>query len=401
MRHDLFEVVVAEVVPAERLGDLLVVEVDLVDAVDADHRRQLGDRRRSPCRASRRPRRSRPGCSSASRPPCWRTCGSAANSRHAVTSFGVSRPMSPSRLLEARRASGRRSPRSGRPSRRAATRSAAGCGPALTACGVVLLEPALHRRLVGGAVRLVVGEHPEQGARAALLARRVGLAGAHDRRRHEVALRRGGLHDEARAEQLADQRLEDDRRWRRTPPTSRGCRSGPRPARASAARSGPPARSACATEPSKPSISSRQREVVEDQVLREAQLVHRADADRVVDHVRRGVALGGRVDVHADARARRAPTRTRGARGPSPTPGSWPGRRARCARARCSARSGGRRSRCCDRSSAPTPRWDRGTRASWTTSAPTTPAGSRRRRWRTSRPSPASGGARGRAGRRS
>ena len=43
-RHDLLEVVVAEVVPAERLGDLLVVEVDLVDAVDADHRRQLADR---------------------------------------------------------------------------------------------------------------------------------------------------------------------------------------------------------------------------------------------------------------------------------------------------------------------------------------------------------------------
>src|SRR3954462_9878985 len=39
--HDLFEVVVAEVVPAERLGDLGVVEVDLADAVDADHRRQL------------------------------------------------------------------------------------------------------------------------------------------------------------------------------------------------------------------------------------------------------------------------------------------------------------------------------------------------------------------------
>src|SRR4051795_5091491 len=41
--HDLLEVVVAEVLPAERLRDLLVVEVDPVDAVDADHRRQLGD----------------------------------------------------------------------------------------------------------------------------------------------------------------------------------------------------------------------------------------------------------------------------------------------------------------------------------------------------------------------
>src|SRR3954451_16223775 len=41
--HDLLEVVVAEVVPAQGLRDLLVVEVDLVLAVDADHRRQLGD----------------------------------------------------------------------------------------------------------------------------------------------------------------------------------------------------------------------------------------------------------------------------------------------------------------------------------------------------------------------
>src|SRR3954465_9025176 len=41
--HDLLEVVVAEVVPAQGLRDLLVVEVDLVLAVDADHRRQFRD----------------------------------------------------------------------------------------------------------------------------------------------------------------------------------------------------------------------------------------------------------------------------------------------------------------------------------------------------------------------
>jgi hypothetical protein len=41
-------------------------------------------------------------------------------------------------------------------------------------------------------------------------------------------------------------------------------------------------------------------EVVEDQVLREAQLVHRADRQRVVDHVRRRVAVGRHVDVHAE-----------------------------------------------------------------------------------------------------
>src|SRR3954467_14147857 len=43
-RHDLLEVVVAEVRPAERLGDLVVGEVELTGAVDADHRRELLDR---------------------------------------------------------------------------------------------------------------------------------------------------------------------------------------------------------------------------------------------------------------------------------------------------------------------------------------------------------------------
>src|SRR3954471_3960187 len=41
--HDLLEVVLAEVGPPERVGDLLVVEVDLADAVHADHRGQLRD----------------------------------------------------------------------------------------------------------------------------------------------------------------------------------------------------------------------------------------------------------------------------------------------------------------------------------------------------------------------
>src|SRR4051794_12507910 len=43
-RHDLLEVVLAEVGPAEGVGDLLEVEVDLPDAVDPDHRGQLADR---------------------------------------------------------------------------------------------------------------------------------------------------------------------------------------------------------------------------------------------------------------------------------------------------------------------------------------------------------------------
>src|SRR5215211_5028783 len=41
--HDLLEVVVAEVVPTERLRELFVVEVDPPHAVDPDHRRQVGD----------------------------------------------------------------------------------------------------------------------------------------------------------------------------------------------------------------------------------------------------------------------------------------------------------------------------------------------------------------------
>ena len=52
--------------------------------------------------------------------------------------------------------------------------------------------------------------------------------------------------------------------------------------------------------PSKPSISLVEVEVVEDHVLREAQLVDRADRQRVVDHVRRRVAVGRHVDVHAE-----------------------------------------------------------------------------------------------------
>ena len=142
-----------------------------------------------------------------------------------------------------------------------------------------------------------------------------------------------------------------------------------------------------------------QREVVEDQVLREAQLVRRADRHRVVDHVRRRVALGRRVDVHADAVLGVRPGEHVALEDLHPGGFEW-AKTCAVGRARCSAGSGGRRPRCCDRSSAPTPRWGRGTRASWTTSAPSTPPGSRRRRWRRRRPSPGSGGARDRAGRR-
>src|SRR5882757_4239615 len=42
-RHDLLEVVLAELVPAQGLGDLGEVEIDLAFAVDADHRRQVLD----------------------------------------------------------------------------------------------------------------------------------------------------------------------------------------------------------------------------------------------------------------------------------------------------------------------------------------------------------------------
>ena len=122
--------------------------------------------------------------------------------------------------------------------------------------GVHSVQPALHRLLVLRAVLLVVGEHPEQRARAALLARRVGLAGAHQRRRDEVALQRGDLHHEAAAEQLADQRLEDHRGGEeRLGPVARAGQALDVLARLPA-RSGPPARPRMWAWPSKPSISS-------------------------------------------------------------------------------------------------------------------------------------------------
>ena len=154
--------------------------------------------------------------------------------------------------------------------------------------------------LVGLAVLGVLGEHGEQRPRATLLARRVGLAGAHDRRRHEVALKRGDLHHEARAEELADERLEDHRQ------REDGLRPVADPGQAldQLTRRLPdrvflPRRLVRGTLEALDLLA--QREVVEDQVLREAQLVDRADADRVVDHVRRCITLRRRVDVHADA----------------------------------------------------------------------------------------------------
>ena len=126
-RHDLLEVVLAEVGPAERVGDLLEVEVDLVDAVDADHRRQLADRdvllvghhlgddvadlvvhQRHAGLVGRRAVGVELG--------------------HARISFGVSRVRSSSRSRHARLRALAASRRSARPSRRSATRSAAAAG---------------------------------------------------------------------------------------------------------------------------------------------------------------------------------------------------------------------------------------------------------------------------------
>ena len=282
----------------ERLGDLLVVELDPVGAVDADHRRQLGDRhallaahhvgdhvadlvvhQRDAGHVRRRPVRDELG--------------------HACTSLGASRPMSPSKrlqpcaralegVLEADDLVGQLRPdRLHRAPRRDRARH-------------VVAQPALHDRLVGGAVGLVVGEHPEQHARRALVARGVGLAGADDRRGHEVAVRRRDLHHEARAEQLADQRLEHDRRREQLlGPVADAGQLLDQLARRLPGRVLLPG--LLVDRPVEPVDLVREREVVEDQVLREAQLVRGADGHRVVDHVRRRVALGGRVDVHADA----------------------------------------------------------------------------------------------------
>ncbi len=162
-----------------------------------------------------------------------------------------------------------------------------------------LLQPALHDLLVRGAVLLVVGEHPEQAPGALLLARRVGLGGAEDRRRDEVALQRRDLHHEPAAEQLADQRLEHDRGGEeRLRPVARR-----RQALDVLARLLPDRVLLPGGEVGLPVEALDlvvEVEVVEDHVLREAQLVHGADRQRVVDHVRRRVAVGRRVDVHAE-----------------------------------------------------------------------------------------------------
>jgi hypothetical protein len=148
-------------------------------------------------------------------------------------------------------------------------------------------------------VRGVVGEHPEQHPRHLLLARGVGLAGAHDRRRHEVALRRRGLHDEARAEQLAHERLEHGHRGEHLlAPVADAGEALDQLARRLPDRVVLPGVLVSRAVESVDLL--RQGEVVEDQVLRKAQLVQRADRQRVVDHVRRRVALRGRVDVQPE-----------------------------------------------------------------------------------------------------
>ena len=146
----------------------------------------------------------------------------------------------------------------------------------------------------------VLGEHREERPGALLLASAVALPGAHERRRHEVALRRGGLHDEARAEQLADQRLEDHRGGEELlGPVAAARDLLDRLARLL------PDRIALEDVLVRAAVEALdlfgELEVVEDEVLREAQLVDRADRERVVEHVRRGVALRRRVDVQAEA----------------------------------------------------------------------------------------------------
>ena len=160
-------------------------------------------------------------------------------------------------------------------------------------------QPFLHRGAILRAVRLVACEHAEQRTRPALLAGRVGLAGAHQRRGDVVAVQRRGLHDEAAAEQLAHQRLEDHGRGEeRLRPV---------------AHAGQPLDVLARRLPDRVLLPgllvhaalealdlAGQLEVVEDEVLREAQLVRGGDGQRVVDHVGRRVALGRDVDVHAD-----------------------------------------------------------------------------------------------------
>ena len=195
--------------------------------------------------------------------------------RHAVTPFGVSRPRSLRRLSKRRR---ERSKESSKRTTFSDGWDQMGCSVAPGVDGLrrVLLQPALHRLLVLGRVGLIVGEHAEQGACAPLLAGGVGLAGAHDRRRDEVALQGGGLHDEPAPEQLADELLEHDRgREQRLAPVADAGEALDQLARRLPDRVVLPGLLVDGAVEAVDLL--RQREVVEDQVLREAQLVRGAD----------------------------------------------------------------------------------------------------------------------------
>ena len=87
-----------------------------------------------------------------------------------------------------------------------------GCRPVggLAREGAVLVEPALEQLPVGGAVLLVVGQQVDEVDRVREVALVVGLGGRDHRRRDEVVVGGRHLHQEAGAEQLADQRLEHD-----------------------------------------------------------------------------------------------------------------------------------------------------------------------------------------------
>ena len=140
----------------------------------------------------------------------------------------------------------------------------------------------------------------EQFGRIAQIALVVVLAGADDAGRHVVPVGRRILEHEVAAEEFADERFKDD--------VGGEDRFGPildrrQPfdvlANALPDRILRPGRLVNLALEAVDLLA--QLEIVERQVLREAQLVHRVHRDRVVDHVGRRVALRGNEQVHAQA----------------------------------------------------------------------------------------------------
>ncbi|MCO5555079.1 hypothetical protein L7F22_008619 [Adiantum nelumboides] len=162
-------------------------------------------------------------------------------------------------------------------------------------------QPAAHELPVVVGELAVLGERREAGDRPAQVALGVVvLAGTHDGRGDEVAVAGGGLHDQVRPEQLADQRLEDavGREDGLAPVVlDRGEGLGELAGALPLRRVVPRVEVGGAVE----AVDLLgQRQVVEREVLGEPDLAGGVRRERRVVHVGRSGALVGREDVEAE-----------------------------------------------------------------------------------------------------